>query len=283
MVLNRRDLIAAGLAASAGGARAATSAPQRIVSLNPCLDAILVQVADRAQIAAISHYSHDPEASSIGPLGRTYPKTYGSAEEVVALRPSLVLTGQYGGAASRAALSRLGVRTELFGVPATIAESVAQVVRMGALVGHAERGRTLAARIEAAVAAAAPPPGAPRFSALVFQARGFAAAKDTMMDELMTRTGVDNAATRYGLTRTGNVPLELLIADPPDVLLAGRVRPGAPAWADRILGHPALETIAHRMRRADFPSSLTFCGGPVLIQAARRLAEIRTDLLEART
>ena len=30
-------------------------APRRIVSLNACLDAILVHVADRGQIAALSH------------------------------------------------------------------------------------------------------------------------------------------------------------------------------------------------------------------------------------
>ena len=32
-------------------------APQRIVSLNPCTDAILAEVAERGQIAALSAYS----------------------------------------------------------------------------------------------------------------------------------------------------------------------------------------------------------------------------------
>ncbi|MBA4793002.1 MAG: ABC transporter substrate-binding protein [Phenylobacterium sp.] len=282
MSLNRRSLVAAGLAAGADRAFAAPSAPERIVSLNPCLDAILVKVADRGQITAISHYSHDPGATSIGPSARAFPAVYGSAEEVVALRPDLVLAARYGAPATRAALARLGVRLEVFTLPGSIAESLAQVRRMGQVVGRPQRGEALAAGIEAALAAAAPPPGAPRLSALVFQSGGFAVAEGTMMDELLTRTGFDNAASRYGLKLSGKVPLELLIADPPDVLLAGEARPGAPTWADRVLSHPALKAVAGRMRRASLPQSLTYCGGPVLIAAAQRLAAIRDQALEAR-
>ena len=67
-MLTRRSALAAGAAVGIGGsAAAAAREPRRVVSLNPCLDVILVHVADRAQIAAISHYSHEPSSSSIGP------------------------------------------------------------------------------------------------------------------------------------------------------------------------------------------------------------------------
>src|SRR3546814_2367635 len=36
---------------------AAAAKPQRIVSLNPCVDAVLMRIADPGQIAAISQYS----------------------------------------------------------------------------------------------------------------------------------------------------------------------------------------------------------------------------------
>ena len=66
-------MLASGAVVGLGGA--ATRDPRRIVSLNPCLDVILVHVADRAQIAALSHYSHEPSSSSLGELGRTFPFT----------------------------------------------------------------------------------------------------------------------------------------------------------------------------------------------------------------
>jgi iron complex transport system substrate-binding protein len=278
--LTRRVALGAGAVLALGAAARAT--PRRIVSLNPCLDAILVQVADRSQIAAISHYSHDLSSSSIGPAGQTYPFTYESAEEILALEPDLVLTARHSSPATRAALAKLGIRVELFGTPESVADSLAQVIQMADAVGHPERGVALNLRIRAALAQAAPAPGTPRLTALTYQAGGFATAHGTMMDEMMRRAGLDNAATRYGLKRTGNVPLERLIADPPDLLLAGEARPGAPTWADRVLRHPALAHAAPRMHRATFPQRLTFCGGPVLIETARMLARVRTEALAAR-
>ncbi len=272
--LTRREAVA-GLATSAAARPGPSTGaePRRIVSLNPCLDAILVQVADRAQIIALSHYSHDPVSSSSGALGLTFPFTHERAEEIVMLAPDLLLTAGPSALATRAALARMQVRSEVFGLPGSVAQSCRQVTRVATLVHRPERGTALVARIEAALAAATPPPGSPRLSALVFEAGGFVSAKGTMMDEMLTRAGFDNAATRYGLTHTGDVPLERLIADPPQVLLAGTPDPGAPTWADRIIAHPALRAVAPRMYRASFPQTLTFCGGPVLIDCAAMLAK----------
>ncbi len=46
-------------------AREAAPAAPRIVSLNPCTDAVLVEVADPQQILALSSYSSDPASSSM--------------------------------------------------------------------------------------------------------------------------------------------------------------------------------------------------------------------------
>jgi iron complex transport system substrate-binding protein len=282
--ITRRAALSAGVGAGAAVALggAGTPPPQRIVSLTPCLDAILVRVADRRQIAALSHYSREPGGSSIVEIARTLPVTYGSAEEVMALRPDLLLAGNLTPPATRAALARMGIHGEEFPAPDTVADSLAQVARVARLAGHPERGETLVAAIRAAIAAAAPPPGTPRLTALVFQANGFASAEGTLVDEMLRRTGFTNMAPRYGLTRTANVPLEALIADPPDVLLAGQLHPGAPSWADRVLAHPALARLSGRMRRAVFPQRLMNCGGPVLIEAARTLAAARDDALRGR-
>jgi iron complex transport system substrate-binding protein len=92
---------------------------------------------------------------------------------------------------------------------------------------------------------------------------------------MMTRTGFVNVASRYGLKSWGNVSLEPIIADPPQVLLAGEIAPGMPTWADRVLRHPALAAVGSRMKRATFPDTLMYCGGPVLIQSAAALAAAR--------
>ncbi len=277
----RRALLRAGLAGAAGAAGPAP--PRRVVSLNPCLDAILVQVADRDQIAALSHYARKPHSSTIAALAATMPITYGSAEEVIARAPDLVLSGRPSALATRQALERLNVPMAQFEVPETVEASLTQVRAVARLVGRPERGEDLARRIGEALRQAAPVPGERTLSALVFMPGGFASAPGTLMDDLMRRTGLENAAHCYGLTRSMPVPLERLLADPPDLLLAGQAHPGAPSRAERLMAHPALARLGGRMHRGAFPERLLFCAGPVLIQSAAALAAARRAALGART
>lgn len=262
-----------------GAATPAVAAPRRIASLNACLDAMLVHLADRSQIAALSHYAREEQGSTVAAQARTLPFTWESAEEIIALQPDLVLASQHSALATRNALKRLHVPVERFTVPKTVEESLAQVRRVARLIDHQDRGERLVARIRAALAAATVRPGARRLSALIYQPNGFAAGPHTLVDEMMTLAGFDNAARRYGLKSWGNVPLELLLADPPEVLLVGEPAPGARSWADRVMTHPALGVLKGRMKQARFPERLLYCGGPVLIQTAQAMARARGEIL----
>ena len=275
MRMTRRTALAACSAVMVGAGKGAPLAATRVVSLNPCLDAILVEVADRSQIVALSHYARDPHGSTIADLARTFPQTYESAEEVMMLQPDLVLASRHSAPATRSALERFGVRFELFTVPNTVEASLAQITRIARLLGHPDRGAALIVRIRAAIAAAAPPPGLKPIPALVFQPRGFAAGDGTLVSEMMRRAGFENIAARYGIKQWGNVSLERLIADPPALLMSGQPDPGAPTWAERITTHPALASISGLMKRAVFPERLLYCGGPALIQTAATFAAAR--------
>jgi iron complex transport system substrate-binding protein len=246
-----------------------------VASLNPCLDAILMEVADPGQIAALSWYSRDPRQFAFAERAKAFRHIRSDAEEVSSLRPDLVLIGGFGTRELTQALATLHIAHVDFTVPETIEQSVSQIRQVAAAVGHADRGEALVIRIRAALRAAAPDAGEPRPTALVFEAQGFASGPGTLMDELLGRAGFRNVASRYGLKRSGEVSVERLVADPPDVLLAGRLDPGEPAWADRTLSHPALARLAGRMRREAFPEPLLFCAGPVLIPAVAALARAR--------
>ena len=284
-MLGRRAIIGSLVATVACGtavaAPPAIRMPQRIVSLNPCLDAILVRVADRTQIAALSHWSRALETSTIARLAATVPTAFDGGEDVVALRPDLVLTGRNITAATRDALGRLGIRTVLFDVPETVAASLAQVRQVAALVGQAPRGDALVQTIEAALAAAAPPPATRAVSALVFMPGGFVSGSGTLMDALMARAGFANAAARYGLRRSGTVALEALVADPPEVLLVGTRPAGAPGL-HAVTAHPVLARLSPALLTRVFPEKLLFCGGPVLIAASAVLAAARDAALQRR-
>jgi len=272
----RRAAVAGAAALGLGGAARAPA--RRIVSLNPCLDAILLSVADPRQVAALSHYSHQPMTSSVGAAGRRFAVTYESAEEVIALSPDLVLASRHSALATRNALARLGVAVAQFATPDSVAESLAQVQRIAELAGQPGRGRAEIARIEAALAAAEPPPGARPARALVFQRNGFSSGPGTLIDEMLRRTGFRNAAVDYGARRTTDIALDAVVADPPEVLLSGETLPGAPTWGERVMRHPALQQLRGRIRIISFPQRLMYCGGPNLVETAGRLAAARRQV-----
>ena len=237
-----------------------------IVSLNPCTDAILAEVADPLQILALSHYSHDPRASSMD-LGTAlrFRATGGTAEEVAALAPDIVVGSSFMEPATRAALEGLGMRVETVGIASTVAESEAQVRGLARIAGHPARGEALVRRIEASLAPVSGPP----VEAALWQAGGIVPGKDTLVGELLTRAGFASYGARRGLAQGDYLALERIAADPPAVLLV--------AGDERGQRHPILARI-RGMRTARFDPSLVYCGGPSIIRAMARLRAVRFRL-----
>lgn len=268
-------LLALSLAACAPGVAKEAGRPNpTIVSLNPCTDAILAEVADPGQLLAISSYSHDPAASSMElSVARRFPATSGSVEELLALRPDLVVGATFISPATVSALDRLGLRLERFGIARTVEESKAQVRALAALAGHPDRGEALAARIDAALVRAAPPPGPP-VSALVWQAGGIVPGPDTLIAELLGRTGFTNAAAARGLGQADLLPLEQVLADPPQLIFAAGSALGN---EDRMLGHRALAGLSGT-RRERLDPVLLWCGGPSIVRTVERLGAVRRSL-----
>lgn len=239
-----------------------------IVSLNPCTDAILAEVAEPAQILAVSHYSHDPRSTSMN-LSRAlrFPATGGTVEEVLALDPDVVVGSSFMPPATRSAFADLGLRVETVGIASTVADSTAHVRQLASLAGHPERGEALVLRIEAALAAAKPQ-GEP-IPAILWQPDGIVPGEGALVTELMRRTGFASHSAARGLGQADYLSLERLLADPPQVLLV--------AGAERGQHHPALSELP-QMHRARFDPALLYCGGPTIVRAAERLAEIRRSV-----
>lgn len=269
-------LLACAMLALAGCAPAASAPapPPRptIVSLNPCADAILAKVADPGQLLAISHYSQDPRSSSMDlAAARRFSVTGGTVEEVLALKPDMVVAGTFLPPATRSAFDRLGIRVATFGIEHDVPQSLAQLRHLAAVVGHADRGEALAQEIERALAQAAPPAGAARISTVVWQSGGIVPGPDALVSDLLSRTGFASHSASRGMRQADYLPLEEMLADPPQLILAS----GTPGdGEDRMLAHPALAALK-QTRRERFDPSLVYCGGPTIIRAAGRLAEVR--------
>ena len=252
------------------------SAGGGIVSTNPCADAMLVELAPE-RIVAISAWSHDPASSSIAPeVARRFRTNAGTAEEIVAMRPDLVVASSFTSAGTREAFARAGLKTLYLDSPVTIEASKVQVSELAAAIGVEARGRAMNARIDRAVARAAT--GAAAIPALVWIGGNLVSGGGTLLDEMLVRAGFSDHAAHYGLQFTGYLPIEHVVADPPRVMLvpdtAGRDADSRAAqMRARVLARSGA-----RVREEHFPRSLINCGGPVIAHAMDRLAAIRRSL-----
>ena len=93
----------------------------------------------------------------------------------------------------------------------------------------------------------------------------------SLIGDLLRRTGFRQISAARGLKQADLLPLEAMLADPPQLILAA----GNPLGnEDRLLAHPALSAL-NGTRRERLDPALLWCGGATIVRAAARLAEVR--------
>ena len=88
----------------------AASAAARIASLNLCTDEYLLLLADPRAIVSVSYLSQDVRESPLWQSARAHRGNRGSLEDVISLKPDLVLTMGGGGRATALLAKRLHIR-----------------------------------------------------------------------------------------------------------------------------------------------------------------------------
>ncbi|MEA3389871.1 ABC transporter substrate-binding protein [Sphingobium sp. CCH11-B1] len=251
------------------GERARAAVPRRIVSLNLCADQLVLALADRSQIAGLTHNATDVEMSAAARQAQGLPILGGSAEEVLAADPDLIvgMSPQRHPAAAALDPARYAVvdltSAETYG---TIVASIRQVARA---VGHPARGEALIAGMDADLARIGR--ARPGLVAAYYQRRGYMTGTDTLIDELMQRVGLTNLASKIDKPPLSQMSLEEMVAARPDYLIMESATDQVADQGTEMLHHPALAGI----KRISIPQAWTVCGGPAYVKAARALAMAR--------
>ena len=73
---------------------AALAEAPRIASINVCTDQLLLALADPQQILGLSPYSRDAVRSWAAKDAAKYPRLSGEAEDILVLKPDLVVAGR---------------------------------------------------------------------------------------------------------------------------------------------------------------------------------------------
>lgn len=201
------------------GALCALSMPvhalPRVVSLDYCADQYVLKLAAREQIAGVTaeagrDYSAQREAA--GGIRTVRP----DAESILALRPDLVVRSWPGDGRLDAALERFGVEIHTLGDASDFDGVRAMIQAAAAAMDRTERGEAIVADMDAALAEAG---AGPSLGALYVTPGGVTAGAGVMLDAMIEAAGLTNHAA--GASGWAPMPLEQLVAETPDLILAG--------------------------------------------------------------
>lgn len=252
-------------AAVPGPAAKAPAVPQRIVSINLCADQLVLALADRGQIAGLTHNAADPELSGAAAKARGLPLLSNSAEQILAIDPDLVVGMPASRSAALAALP--GQQYPLLDLDTAdrLDQIYASIRQTATAVGHPGRGEALIAHMKGELAGL-PKPGRGRVAAY-YQRRGYMTGTGTLIDELMGRVGLVNLAGKLGKPPLSQLSLEEMVAAQPDFLIVESATDTITDQGSEMLHHPALQGIP----RISIPQAWTVCGSPEYVIAARSI------------
>jgi iron complex transport system substrate-binding protein len=263
------------LVASSGAG--ADEAPGRIASFNVCADQLVMTLADPEQILGLSPYASDPDISVVADKARDYQRLALQAEAMVPLKPDLILVGTWDRPLTQRMLRTLGFRVVGVDLVSDIAQGVAQIRAVAALVGHPERGEALVGQVDAARQRLAAAPRSPASTAMLVGSYGYTVGSSSLAGSLLAEAGLKPPpGTPAGLG--GYVPLEKLITLRPDYLVLENVPDTVNGQGALYLRHPALRDFYPPARRILLPSRYTLCAGPGLVAALDYLAGVLTRL-----
>jgi iron complex transport system substrate-binding protein len=258
------------LPAVAQDAQAQSTPPRRVVSMNLCTDQLAMLIAAPGQLYSVSYLASQEDASALASEAQGYVANHGLAEEIFLMKPDLVLAGTFTSQATVALLKRLGFRVETFAPDASFADIRANLRRMGALLGRQDRAEELIATFDRALAE--PQSRPKRALAAIYYPNSYTSGAGTLAGEVVERAGLENLAKRLGLEGTAQLPLEVLIAHAPDVIIGGERTSASHVRAYDNITHPALRALLKDRTQVTIPDKYWVCGGPFTAEAVRILA-----------
>jgi iron complex transport system substrate-binding protein len=242
----------------------ALAAGPRILSMNVCTDQLLIKLADPDQIVGLSRFSR--EAWVTGDSHR-YPILSGGAEDVLVLKPDVVVASLFDKRSTRELLKAHGLHLAEFAVPQNLDEARVQIRQMGEITGHPDRAAAEIARLDAALARTRQSVAGRHGRVLPLSRRGWVAGGDSFLGALLKETGLYSAAGELGIGMGGYASLETIVSLKADFLLVSQAGDFAGDDGQAFLLHPALEHLYPPAKRIVIPERLTECGGVTIADA----------------
>ncbi len=250
----------------------ADSRPQRIVSMNLCTDQLLLMLAPPERIVSISALSLDPNSSFMADAAERHQTNHGKSEEILPLKPDLVLASGYAARPAVELLRKLGHRVEVLPMANDIAGIRSNITTLASLLGEEEKGRRLIEQMDKRIARVQTQIAEPRNKAIFYQPRGYTGGRHTLQDEALRLAGWNNAAADNGIEGYSHIGLEELLMARPVQIFTSSYAPGTSSMAQRQLQHPVIKRLTSSRHMIEIDYRYWICDGPMIAYAIEALA-----------
>lgn len=274
--MRAKALLFAGLMAWTNAADA--QRPQRIVSMNLCTDQLLMRLVEPERIASISFLSFEPgeTPAELQPILKQLRQNRGLAEQVLMLKPDLILAGQYSTLTTTPLLQKLGYKVVLFSPDNSFGDMRANIRKLGEAVGEQARAEKMIADFDrdlAALRAGLPSGPMPVYADI--GVNNWMAGRGTLSTEVANAGGFRTLGETVGYDGYRSIPLEQLVRHAPDLISSSSGYANPPSMATQALGHPLIRDMIAKSQTIELASRYTTCANPSSLDAVRLLVEAR--------
>jgi iron complex transport system substrate-binding protein len=204
---------------------------------------------------------------------------HGLAEEVITLKPDLVVSGIYAARTTNELLRRVGQNVLVFEPENNFEDMRANIRKMGVAVGEQQRAAQLIAAFDRELAAleAQVPSGAQPVYADI-GVNYWMAGRGTLYGAIVNAGGFRTLGDVMGFSGHRSVPLETLMRIKPALISTDTQYDNPPSIATQGLHHPLLRKMAAETPRLSIPPRYTVCATPDSLAAVSMLVAARKTI-----
>ena len=232
-------LFVLGLSFLPGSAFAEPGVPQRVASINLAADEVLWALLPPARLVSVTRWADETGTSNI--VGRVPAEVHrfvkADTEQLVALRPDLVVVSEYTDADFLKQLELTGLRFHRMQGLSSIPGVKAAILDLGRAVGEDEAARVLVARFDSVLADVHRRLAGAKRPRVLYWSSGMTAGADTAIGALIDVAGGVNVGREMGVSGIAPPGAERVFAADPDVVLVGTW----PRAEEDLTEHPLLQ------------------------------------------
>jgi iron complex transport system substrate-binding protein len=254
---------------------------QRIVSLAPSNTEILFAVGAGKQVVGRDDFSDFPaEAASLPKIGSLEKQ---NTEQIVALKPDLVLAAEINSQEQVKALTDLGLTVYYLSNPKTLEDMYTNLETVAKLTSHEQETATLIESLKARVAAVDEKVKSAAAKPVVFYeldstdpAKPWTAGTGSFVDALIARAGGVNLTSAAGIKDPyPQVSVEQVVSTDPDMILLGDATWGG-VTAEAVAQRPGWEKLKAVTGKQVYPfdDNTVSRPGPRLVDGLEALAKL---------